>query len=279
MNGAELAASLGGTATLEAEDHSEIGGVVQLDGNQLVYTVTMPRRHAPDCRNIVICESWFEAARMQRSQMDFLRSAATRGYAGIYLQPPGSGDSDGREEDLRLAQRLDAADSATEILADVTGARDVCYVGLRVGGSLALIAGGKTGSAAAAWDPVLDDGEYWRQMNRLWAIARMRTRGQVKKLSPQEELNATGETLIGGTRVVKDQAEELGTLRTLITSKAAGLGPALLLAGRDLLDQLPAEITDRPDVTLAEADLKSLDLRLGFNSSYPKVTLDWLDAQ
>jgi pimeloyl-ACP methyl ester carboxylesterase len=79
----------------------------------------------------------------------------------------GCGDSAGDMEDATFAQWLDDVATAAQELRDTSGSRRLCLVGLRLGGTLAALAGAAAVAAGARdafasvlWEPVINGAQY-----------------------------------------------------------------------------------------------------------------------
>lgn len=81
----------------------------------------------------------------------------------------GTGDSAGDIGDASLDQWVEDVETAAQELRDTSGARKVSVVGLRVGASIAALAGarGLDLFASVLWEPVVNGGEYLEGLTML----------------------------------------------------------------------------------------------------------------
>jgi pimeloyl-ACP methyl ester carboxylesterase len=282
LRGSELAERVRTDARLEGPHHVEESGLLNVDGSELLWAYTGPAHQEPNSIAIVVCEGWFEANILQRANMQFLRRAADAGYAGIYVQPPGAGDSEGSPEDLDLATRVRVASIAAEWLAARhPQVSKTCFTGGRVGGTVALLAAVGAADTAVAWDPVLDPNDYWRQLGRLSSVMRMRT-GNPLVIDPFEQLKRTGEVALFGVPATRSQLDEFSDVgsrlrKTMLEAAPVKTSPSLILTGRVKAAEARASIASLPGLTIKVIhEISRMNLELGIGPGYVKETLQWL---
>lgn len=102
-----------------------------------------------------------------------LRQLASRlcyaGFPVLRFDYYGCGDSSGSAEEGRITQWLEDISTAISELRRRTGATEVCLVGLRVGGALAMIAAAERNhlESLVLWDPVVSGKSYLDDLFRL----------------------------------------------------------------------------------------------------------------
>ena len=135
---------------------------------------------------LILCPSFFELKTLQASELHLGEQLARAGFYAMYVQPPGTGESFGDPEDVRVSSRVDAALAAAERAIARDRCERVVFFGCRLGGAVAVAAAQRlAGSGFAAWDPVLDGAAYLKQARRLDRIAAMA--GRRKRYSSLED--------------------------------------------------------------------------------------------
>lgn len=108
-----------------------------------------------------------EAARAHRIYRVLATQLERAGYAALRFDYSGTGDSLGHSEDASVAQWLADIGTAAAWLLQASGATRVVLVGLRLGGSLALLAaerGTLRPRHVVLWDPVVDGRAYLHEL-------------------------------------------------------------------------------------------------------------------
>lgn len=116
---------------------------------------------------VLLCNPFGEeAARAHRSYRVLATQLERAGYACLRFDYSGTGDSLGDSEDGRIAHWLDDIDAAAERLRAVSGATRLAVVGLRLGGTLAMLAAARSLRLRhlLLWDPVVDGAAYLREL-------------------------------------------------------------------------------------------------------------------
>lgn len=166
-----------------------------------------PRTEAPTARAVLACYPVLGAEYM-RAHRAFrqLVSLLTRGGAHVLrFDYAGTGDSAGESEQASLARWQEDIGAAVGELRELSDARTVTIVGLRLGGTLAALAGGRHPDVEriVLWDPIVDGAAHAAALEATHA-AEQRGRG-----GP-----AAGADVIGvhGFPVTAAQRAELRTL-------------------------------------------------------------------
>jgi pimeloyl-ACP methyl ester carboxylesterase len=94
---------------------------------------------------------------------------ARAGFHVLRFDYRGCGDSAGEAESFDLAAWVEDLQAAADELKDRTGVGRVAFVGLRLGGTVALLAGVRRRDVEALvlWEPVLDGPAYVAEMRKL----------------------------------------------------------------------------------------------------------------
>jgi len=114
-----------------------------------------------------------------RSMVEVARTLAGRGIAALRIDYRGAGDSSGTSIETTLASMAEDAAAGAEYLRKRCGCDKVALAGLRLGGSVALLAAERARADAVVMiEPVVDGGAYVRELRRRRSIRRMLTKGQ-----------------------------------------------------------------------------------------------------
>lgn len=118
---------------------------------------------------ILICNPLgHEYIRSHRALVRLAVGLANKGYYVMRFDYRGTGDSSGHFETLTLGNLLHDIQLANEELLAISGAANTSVVGLRAGGSLAMLARAHARfRQTVAWDPVLDGSVYVQQLRAL----------------------------------------------------------------------------------------------------------------
>jgi pimeloyl-ACP methyl ester carboxylesterase len=119
-------------------------------------------------RAVVLCNPWGqEYLRAHRSMRQLATMLSSAGCHVLRFDYFGTGDSAGDMIDADLRGWVSDIGSAVEELQDMTGARSVGLVGLRLGAALASMAAvdlPRTVGSAVLWDPVVSGRDYLQQL-------------------------------------------------------------------------------------------------------------------
>ena len=264
-------------AARETADYTESSGFVDVDGCRSLYVMTTPKTVARKW-GLIVCPSMFEFSRFQPTEILLLRKAAAMGFQGIYLEPPGMGDSEGRFEDCTISVRVRAATTAWSFLARNADMKvSPCWFGARLGAGVALLAAQTTPGAVIAWDPVRDAGTYWAQTRRLARVTAVAQRDRAFK-DPDKALEKEGRASLLWLPVTVAIRDDLANIERVADGGPLD-GPALLVAVND-------DALERARSTLAglltDFDTRSLGLdaveHLGVAESDAALqpTLEWM---
>ena len=105
-----------------------------------------------------------------RVLLNFARDLADNGYPVLRFDYMGNGDSEGDFEESSLERMLSDTGCAIRTLREkVSGVESVNLLGLRLGGTIAALAGenGSDMSRLILWEPVVNGSAYMREMLRI----------------------------------------------------------------------------------------------------------------
>lgn len=263
----------------ELEGNIEEVGTVTVDGNDLYFIVIRPPGEARST-GIVICHSYFELSLLQAAEISFAREAARAGFACIYIQAPGMGDSRGVPQQCMVSDRIATARAGWDELARrVPAVSEPCFFGARLGGLVATLAAAETpGSNLVLWDPNFDSETYWKQVRRLARVSAVVGRMNMFQ-DPQIDIDQEGEASVLGVEVTRAQLADISTSAgRLTTAKVDGAG---VLVSMDAGSMRSASgtlsgIVQGPLEThsLGNRDIWGLGLRRGRGAIEPTVA--WL---
>ncbi|MEZ4446007.1 MAG: alpha/beta hydrolase [Polyangiaceae bacterium] len=114
-------------------------------------------------RGVVICNPFGdEALKAHRALLQLARTLADARFHVLRFDYHGTGDSFGEDQQARVARWVEDIGTATDELKDTAGVNKVSLVGLRLGGTLAALAGRERRDLdrIALWDPVIDGRGY-----------------------------------------------------------------------------------------------------------------------
>ena len=238
--------------------------------------VTLPLERAPSAA-IVICPSVFELATLQPTELLLLRRAAADGYAGVYIQPPGVGESGGDPDGTMVAHRTEAARAGRRYLAQRVPGIPLCFFGARFGAAIATRAAEPgQGSGLIVWDPVFEVAGYMKQIRRLARISAV-AGGSAAFRDPLHQLRESGRASILGHDITIAQLDDLSTSEV---NDYVIEGPALVVT---LSDRTGSAVKERfigaSDLELIELegrDLAGLGMSVREAPRAIAPTLEWL---
>jgi len=112
---------------------------------------------------VVYCHPLFEEKlHSHRIMVQFARFAASRGIHVFRFDYRGDGESDGLFEQATVSSRIEDILQAVDTVRDEVDAKNIFLLGLRMGGTLAILAAERTEkvSGVIAWSPVILPGKY-----------------------------------------------------------------------------------------------------------------------
>lgn len=225
-------------ATKEGPDIHESTGMLTMDGRNLLYVMVQPKEDARPW-GVVVCPSMFEFSRFQPTEITFLRRAARLGFPGIYLEPPGMGDSEGSPTGCTIEERIRAGLAALALLQETSTSTGLapCWFGARLGAGVAMLAAERYGgpSALVAWDVIADADTYWAQARRLARVSAVAQKNRSFK-DPAKSLQETGVASFLWLPVTREIKRDLHHLDDL-GSRLRVDGPAFVIVMND--EELP----------------------------------------
>jgi pimeloyl-ACP methyl ester carboxylesterase len=135
---------------------------------QLLGSFHVAQRLQPRSTAVLLCNPFGEEASRSHRTFRVLATQLERaGFSVLRFDYAGTGDSLGSTEDASVETWIRDIGDAAQKLLDVSGARGIALVGLRFGASLAMLAsarGGLRPRHLLMWDPIVDGGEYLREL-------------------------------------------------------------------------------------------------------------------
>jgi uncharacterized protein len=119
---------------------------------------------------VVLCYPFGqEYIRTHRSFVQLAKRLAASGFPVLRFDYYGCGDSAGGSEEGRIRRWVADIGSAVEEVRHQSGLQQVCLVGLRLGGALAVSAAAERGDvdSLVLWDPVIRGPDYREQLRAL----------------------------------------------------------------------------------------------------------------
>lgn len=119
--------------------------------------------HEPRQNAIIYCSPLFEEKlNAHRVFVHFARYAASRGYPVLRFDYYGDGESEGCFQDASISSRLEDVQGAVEYLLKTVDVAGVFLLGLRLGGTLALLSHDRhpRTKGVVAWAPILKGQDY-----------------------------------------------------------------------------------------------------------------------
>lgn len=262
----------------------ESTGMIDLDGQRVLYVVTQPKEQARRW-GVVVCPSMFEFSRFQPTEITFLRRAAAFGFSGIYLEPPGMGDSDGSPTACTIEVRTKAALAALAHLQGSSPHKQTlapCWFGARLGAGVGMLAAERHDGPGAliAWNAVADGGTYWAQARRLARISAVAQKQRSFK-DPDKALEESGEASFLWMPVTREIKQDLHHLDNLGRRRHVD-GPAFVIAMNDeQLEQTKHRLAGAAEVvegeSLGRSDLDHLGVAEAAAAIEP--TLRWMSKR
>jgi len=170
--------------------------LVQTPRGALVGMLHLPES-AAHVRGVVFCDAFGEERKSSALVMARLaRAIASAGFPVLRFDYYGCGDSEGDFVDATVRTRLEDIGLAAAFLRERTGVRDLCLLGLRLGGTLAaqaaeLASGGRDYAGLVLIEPITDGRAYFGGELRRKLVRQMLTDGR-SGASRQELLERLG---------------------------------------------------------------------------------------
>lgn len=158
-----------------------------------------------------------EAIRAFRIYRLLAEKCAGEGAPAMRFDYFATGDSAGTCEEASLAGFIESALDAHEELKDMSGAKDVVWIGLRLGAAVAMLAAQKAGEPPARvilWDPVVSGASYLEEIEAGHRAAILAQTGAAPRLARPH-----AESL--GFAISETLASELATLDLRVTKKTS----------------------------------------------------------
>ncbi len=176
-----------GRETLERAGHCPSG-----DGSIYCF-VSMPAGRDAHCAVVLLGPFAEEKKSSLRPIVEMAREMAAAGFTAVRIDFRGTGDASGPSEELSVESMVEDALSAVAFARSECGAKRVAFVGLRLGGAVAVLAAGRTKpdsppvDALVLVEPVVSGKAYVRALSRQQAIRRMLTSGSGKRSQAEDE--------------------------------------------------------------------------------------------
>lgn len=273
-----LVDELGVRAQRDVDGFVESTGTLELGGDRLLYVTFIPH----DVRStfgLTVSHSLFEFSVLQEAEIELCRAAARSGFAAIYVQAPGMGDSEGMGPEWTVDERVEGVAAAFDHLQRLCASvARPCFFGGRFGGLVATRAAqGEPGAALVLWDPSFDFTAYFKQVRRLVRMASVSNRQRYFK-DPEAELAADGRSSVFGVEVT---SELIDHLRAQTVPRGRLTGPvfavAIDAAGLRSIEQDIASITDGPFETTRVAIRDRWHLGLRHGETVVAPTIAWME--
>lgn len=184
--------------------------------SQLFGVYHPPQMTGDRYHGIVLCYPFGqEYMRSHRAFRQLAILLSKKGFHVLRFDYRGTGDSDGDMAGVTAADWLQDIASAIQELRDMTGARQLSLVGLRLGGLLAGLAGASRRdlSQLVVWDPITTGKEYLQQIRQSCVYASAR-----KKAS--NFMASDGSLHFNGFCMPPEFQDSLGTLNLVETLPA-----------------------------------------------------------
>lgn len=131
-------------------------------GEKQLFGVFYPSGNFSSDNLVVVCPPLFdEYRRTYRALGEFAAACAKKGYHALRFDYSGTGDSGGMLEDIgSIDAWLEDIDSAIEEGLNLSGASQVCLVGVRWGGTLACLCQHDAVEKTLVWDGIENGSDY-----------------------------------------------------------------------------------------------------------------------
>jgi len=183
-----------------------------------------------------------------RPMVEIARALADVGITALRIDYRGTGDSSGRSLDTTLSSMVEDALAAADHIRKDLGCERVALAGLRLGGSVALLAAQRArADSVVVMEAVNDGAAYVRELRRRQTIRRMLTKG---KGAAEGDENASGPFDLDGNALARAFVKEMEGLDLVETAR----GFSARKAARSLVLQVgPRRAASKANAALAEA--------------------------
>jgi exosortase A-associated hydrolase 2 len=162
-----------------------------------------PETHADRDLGVVIAPPYgSEYMKTHRALRQLALRLARSGFHVLRFDFRGCGDSAGEPDDACLDVWVEDLDTAIDELKDRTGVGRVALAGLRLGGTLALLAAARRRDveALALWEPILDGPAYVAELTDLGRTWRRQKRIETGRAADDEAADILGFPLANSLR-------------------------------------------------------------------------------
>jgi alpha/beta superfamily hydrolase len=180
---------------------------------------------------VLICSPLHaEFLKNYRKEVLLGRLLAARGIAALRFHYRGSGNSEGKSQEITFQSTLEDTFVAADHLLEQTGIRKVALVGTRWGGLMAAaVAQRWEGVPVALWEPIIDSQTYFRDMFRALQIHALKKGTSLSRVeSPSERLRREGTVDVLGYRVTNSLLKSAQS-RTLLDEMGDKPRPILII--------------------------------------------------
>lgn len=132
-----------------------------------LYGVYLPPKGAPRDAGVVLCYPFGqEYMRAHRAYRQLALLLTKQGYHVLRFDYRGTGDSGGELENIRASDWIEDVGTAVHELREASGVKSIAVVGLRLGALIAAAACAPRDDIERLilWDPILEGGEYEREL-------------------------------------------------------------------------------------------------------------------
>jgi pimeloyl-ACP methyl ester carboxylesterase len=142
--------------------------LIEAEGRTLLSTLHMTPRLRPRGAAALLCNPFGEeAVRAHRAYRVLARRLDDAGYPTLRFDYAGTGDSSGDANDFGLSTWIEDIAVAADTLRRDSGQARIVLIGLRLGGTLAMLGAQRRLIRPAhvlMWDPVVDGAQYLRDL-------------------------------------------------------------------------------------------------------------------
>lgn len=213
------------------------------DGRDNLYGVLHLPPDTPRETGVVFCTPFYtDTMEAHGILVNLARYLAENRFPVLRFDYRGCGESDGEWSEYFISDYLEDIDTALELLRDRTGVQAAGLLGLRMGGTLALmkLAGRRPASFAVALEPIIRGARYMQDLLRLKTAEQLKDMRGVRTGMARltEAILAGDEVVIGGFIITRKQYDTLMAIDLAEYAKAITM-PAALFALRN--PQSPGE--------------------------------------